>query len=67
MWYMPSMSLNGFIHVSALEPRQFWKYDEAGGSLEGQTNKAKMVVGLRLTADVASIDMIKGVVLLKLL
>jgi len=28
LWFMPSLSMNGFIHISALEPKQFWAYDK---------------------------------------
>jgi len=28
LWFMPSLSMNGFIHISTLEPKQFWTYDK---------------------------------------
>jgi len=41
MWFMPSLSLNGFIHVSVLEPKQYWVHD--GDTLRG--NEATISVG----------------------
>jgi len=66
MWFMPSMSLNGFIHVSALEPKQYWKYEDGADHLKGQTNGAELRVGQKLDVDILSIDSIKGTVSLKI-
>jgi ribonuclease R len=41
IWYLPQFSLNGFAHVSMLEPKQFWKWED--GALKG--NKATIRVG----------------------
>ena len=35
IWYLPQYSLNGFAHVSVLQPKQFWKYED--GRLKGKT------------------------------
>lgn len=36
-WYMPAYSLHGFAHVTALEPKQFWKWKEEDKTLCGKT------------------------------
>ena len=33
-WFMPSMSLNGFSHVSTLEPKQYWALRSPPGQLD---------------------------------
>jgi ribonuclease R len=63
MWFMPSLSLNGFIHVSLLEPKQYWNYNEIDGVLEGSRI---IKIGDKIDVTVDSIDFIKGVVNLKL-
>jgi len=65
MWFMPSMSLNGFMHVSTLEPKQYWKYDEINATLVGQSNNNTISVGKKLDTTVVAIDFIKGVVTLR--
>ena len=64
MWYMPSLSLNGFIHVTGLKPKQFWKYDDS--TLIGQSSNEKMETGQKLSACVISIDTITSTVTLEL-
>ena len=63
LWFMPSFSLNGFIHVSNLEPKQYWKYDQAKEQLQGQTT---IGIGAQLLVDIAQIDSIKSQVALKM-
>jgi exoribonuclease R len=36
MWFMPSLSLNGFTHVSGLRPTQYWKWNQDKETLEGK-------------------------------
>lgn len=37
IWYLPQYSLNGFAHVSVLEPKQFWKWED--GVLKGKSGE----------------------------
>jgi ribonuclease R len=61
LWFMPSLSLNGFTHVSNIEPVQYWTYD--GNSLNG--NNVKISVGDKLQASVTNISLITSEVSLK--
>jgi len=61
LWYMPSLSLNGFIHVSNLEPKQYWKYENE--QLQGTTI---ISVGKKLEAKIVGVDHIKSQTTLKL-
>jgi ribonuclease R len=61
LWFMPSLSLNGFVHVSSIEPRQYWVYD--GISLNG--SDVRISVGDRLHANVCDISLITSEVSLK--
>jgi exoribonuclease R len=56
LWFMPSMSLNGFAHVSTLSPKQFWYFDYTKNTLEGQSNKAIISIGKPFYATVTSVD-----------
>jgi exoribonuclease-2 len=56
LWFMPSMSLNGFAHVSTLEPNQFWYFDYSKNTLEGQSNKAIVAIGKKFEASIANVD-----------
>ena len=51
LWFMPSLSLNGFLHVSALTPKQYWSYD--GTRLCGRDRTVSL--GDQLSAVVESI------------
>lgn len=58
-WFMPSLSLNGFSHVSTLDPSQFWALRAASGSahseyLQGAVEAVR--VGEAYHAVVAGID-----------
>jgi exoribonuclease R len=65
LWFMPSLSLNGFIHVACLRPSQYWNFenDELIGQLTYQVYK----IGDKLNAKVDKIDDITGVINLELL
>ena len=65
LWFMPSLSLNGFIHVACLRPKQIWQFenDELTGQLTYQVYK----IGDKLNAKVDKIDDITGVINLELL
>ena len=57
-WFMPSLSLNGFCHVSCLEPAQYWSL--SNDRLQGATTSVE--VGKAYTALIKSIDPITSVV-----
>jgi exoribonuclease R len=40
IWYLPQFSLNGFAHVTMLEPKQFWKWED--GVLKGKTEEIRV-------------------------
>jgi exoribonuclease R len=61
LWFMPSLSLNGFIHVASLQPKQIWKFEN--DELIGNDNK-KFKIGDKLNAKVDKIDEITGVLTL---
>jgi ribonuclease R len=52
LWFMPSLSLNGFLHISLLEPKQFWFYDN--DTLFGSKESVK--IGDKMTATVVKMD-----------
>jgi exoribonuclease R len=56
LWFMPSLSLNGFAHVSTLNPKQFWYYDYSKKSLEGQSNSSVVTMGRKMMATISSVD-----------
>ena len=64
LWFMPSLSLNGFLHISELKPVQYWKFD--GEMLIGTKSGHTISLGLKLLAHVASIDEVTNTVSLKL-
>lgn len=61
LWFMPSLSLNGFIHISEIEPKQYWKFDLNKESLIGQNNGLIISLGKRLLTTNIRIDVIKSV------
>lgn len=63
LWFMPSLSLNGFLHVSGLEPKQFWLYD--GARLCGADKISVLSIGDKLSAVVNAIDENTGEVQLR--
>jgi hypothetical protein len=40
IWYLPRFSLNGYAHVTMLEPKQFWKWED--GALKGKQCKIRV-------------------------
>jgi len=58
LWFMPSLSLNGFAHVSTLVPNQFWYFDYVKNTLQGST---LISVGNHYQASVNSIDPVTNV------
>jgi len=49
MWFIPSLLLNGFSHVSTLQPKQFWRFDERTSHLLGSTGTLKLGDELSVT------------------
>ena len=59
LWYMPSLSLNGFIHVACLRPKQFWKFENE--ELIGENNQVYKISD-KLNARVDTVNDITGVI-----
>ncbi len=56
MWYMPSLLLNGFTHVSGLVPSQFWTFNEEDHTLSGSQTNHVVSVGQKMVAILNRID-----------
>ena len=59
LWFMPSLMLNGFCHVSMLRPRQFWSLsqDSLGGAIDSLRGAIDTIrVGGAYSATVSAID-----------
>jgi len=63
LWFMPSLSLNGFIHVASLKPKQIWNFEN--DKLIGDNKIYK--IGDKLSARVDKVDEITGVINLLLI
>jgi exoribonuclease R len=63
LWFMPSMSLNGYSHVSTLKPSQYWAFDKC--TLQG-LDKQLIKVGNVYQATIISIDPITYMAILTL-
>jgi exoribonuclease R len=59
LWYMPSLSLNGFIHVACLRPKQFWKFENE--ELIGENNQVYKISD-KLNARIDTVNDITGVI-----
>jgi exoribonuclease R len=64
LWFMPSLSLNGFIHVATLKPSQYWKFENE--ELIGENNQVYKI-GDKLNTKVDKIDDITGNIMLELI
>jgi ribonuclease R len=67
IWFMPSLSLNGFLHVSNFEPKQYWKFINdklIGTSLNGGI---EIGMGTKLNSKIREINKITGEVFLNVL
>jgi len=60
MWFMPSLLLNGFTHVSGLVPSQFWSYEEATQTLTGAQTNQSIRVGQQLVPILDRLDPCTG-------
>ncbi len=60
MWYMPSLLLNGFTHVSGLVPSQFWTFNEEEQSLSGSQSNKTIHAGQQMTPILNRIDPVTG-------
>jgi exoribonuclease R len=63
LWYMPSLSLNGFIHVACLKPSQFWQFENE--ELIGNNQIYK--IGDKLNARIDKVDDITGIIELEII
>jgi ribonuclease R len=64
MWFMPALSLNGFLHVTELAPTQYWHFEN--DMLNGKTTGDVIKLGQKLTAQVKNIDTVTSSVSLSL-
>ncbi len=60
MWYMPSLSLNGYTHVSGLRPKQFWKWVPEDEML--QNGDMAFRVGQECIGKIVSMDTVTYVI-----
>jgi ribonuclease R len=65
MWFMPSLNLNGFLHVTELVPCQYWTFEN--DTLVGTTSRKIHEVGQKLMANIKNIDTVTSSVSLYLL
>lgn len=65
-WFMPSLSLNGFTHISQLAPKQFYDFDPATQQLKGRTTGSIFAVGGKKRATLLSVDPVMAQPLLML-
>jgi len=65
IWFMPSLSLNGFFHVSNFEPKQYWKYVDE--KLIGTINLVEIEIGTKLKCKIKEINKITCEVYLNIL
>jgi ribonuclease R len=64
IWFMPSLSLNGFFHVSNFEPKQYWKYEV--GKLVGGNGGVEIGMGNKLNCKIKEINKITGEIFLNI-
>ena len=64
LWYLPSLSLNGFIHVACLRPKQMWKF--VNEELIGENNQIYKI-GDKLNARIDTVNDISGVLELSIM
>lgn len=66
MWFMPTLNMHGFVHVTHLIPSQFWKYEPESQILVGQTNGARISVGIVLQPILQSLQFATGTIQISL-
>jgi ribonuclease R len=45
MWFIPSMSISGYTHISMLYPKQYWAWNVVDNSLHGQSTNHVIETG----------------------
>lgn len=65
LWFMPSLSLNGFIHVATIKPKQIWNFED--DKLIGVTTNEIFKIGDKINSKVDKIDEISGIISLELI
>jgi len=65
IWFMPSLSLNGFFHVSNFEPKQYWKFVDE--KLIGTISLVEIGMGNKLNCKIKEINKITGEVFLNII
>jgi exoribonuclease R len=58
MWYMPTLSLNGFTHVRQIKPSQYYTFDMRTQSLVGGNDGIRISLGQPMTSVLIEIDAI---------
>jgi ribonuclease R len=66
MWFMPTLSLNGFTHVRQIRPSQFYTFDIRTQSLLGTTDGSSISVGHTRIANLVDLDTVTCVPTLEL-
>jgi ribonuclease R len=67
LWFMPSYCLNGYIHVSSITPKQYWKYEKDEKKLVGQSSHNTISVFDHLQARIQHVDKVTRAITLELL
>lgn len=62
LWFMPSLSINGFIHVASIKPNQMWNFDD--DKLIGSITNKIFKIGDKLNSKIDKIDEIKNIIYL---
>jgi ribonuclease R len=65
-WFMPSLSLNGFTHISHLAPKQFYDFNLPTPTLTGRTTGTVFAVGGKKRGVLLSVDPVMAQPLLAL-
>lgn len=65
-WFIPSLSLNGFTHISQLAPKQFYDFNPSTQQLKGRTTGSIFAIGGKKRATLLSVDPVMAQPLLML-
>ena len=65
LWFMPNLCINGFIHISKLNPKQYWKF--TNNKLIGELSNTEFNLYDKLKVNIKSIDCITNDILLKII
>jgi len=65
LWFMPTLSINGFIHIASIKPKQIWNFDN--DKLIGNITNQILKVGDKLNSKIYQIDEITNVIYLDII